>query len=346
MTSLSDREKQLLFDYCLGLTSEQETIEAESLIASNEQAAAIHSKLKSAVAPLECVSPEACPEALAERTIMRLKAAADTGREHLEQLLATEQARKSTIKLLGFRGNWGEVVAIAAILMIITAIGIPSLGFARQKYWQHRCQVQLGSIFQGLANYVSDHDEQLPAVAATAGEPWWKVGYQGRENHSNTRPVWLLVKRGYVKPEKFVCPGRRQTKKLQFDLLRVEDYHDFPSRAYVSISFRLRCKEDKRDLSGRKVMMADLNPLLEELPTDYSRPLRLRVCEEMLKSNSYNHNRRGQNVMFSDGSIVFARARYVGEQQDDIFTLRDMSCGSEVKGCERPSCVTDTFLAP
>ena len=45
MIPLNNEQKQLIFDYCLGLTSQEQAAEAQTLISSNEQAAVIHNKL-------------------------------------------------------------------------------------------------------------------------------------------------------------------------------------------------------------------------------------------------------------------------------------------------------------
>ncbi|MHC4545469.1 MAG: hypothetical protein ACYTDW_13880 [Planctomycetota bacterium] len=73
MSSLSTQQKQLLFDYSLGLTSDEEIVQAEQLIACNKQAVEIHSKLKAVLLPLDSiVQPEPCRDELAERTVQRL----------------------------------------------------------------------------------------------------------------------------------------------------------------------------------------------------------------------------------------------------------------------------------
>ncbi len=346
MTPLSGNEEQLIFDYCFGLTSEERTAQVKALIACNERAADIHARIQAALGPLESLHPEPCPEELAERTIGRLIEAklARSGQEKLNAVLEKERTRFPTMKF-SFWGNFGDVVAAAAVVMLLAAVLVPSLGYARQKYWQQRCQVQLGSIFQGLSSYVSDHNGRLPAVGRKAGDPWWKVGCPGDENHSNTRPAWLLVKNDYVGPEKFVCPAARQADKPQFGTLQVQNYDDFPGRAHMGFSFRVCCpKAEISSLNGREVFMADMNPLAERFPSDYSSPVKIRLSDEMLTFNSANHNRRGQNMMFCDGSIQFTKTRYVGDPQDDIFLLQEMQCGCEVNGCEVPSCETDVFL--
>jgi hypothetical protein len=343
MTRLSNQQKQLLFDYCLGLTSEKETTEAEQLISSNEKAAKIHSKLKSALSPLDGLEPESCPDELAEQTIWRLNNLARSSQLRLQQLLADEQARAVTVKSRLWY-NLGDMLAAAAVIVFVAGVLITPLRFARQKSWQQRCQMQLRHIWQGIKNYSADYDGELPAVATATGAPWWKVGYQGEENHSNTRHIWLLAKGDYVNPSDFVCPAASQGRALQFDASQVQYYNDFPHRRYVTYSFRIRCnKPTKLHLLGPKVLIADLNPLFERLPQNYSKSFKLKLNKDLLTLNSPNHNRCGQNVLFRDGGVKFVKMRRIGIAEDDIFTLQNTDI---YQGIEVPSREADAFLAP
>jgi hypothetical protein len=280
---------------------------------------------------------------------MRLKekAAAPSGRGRLETLLAAEQSRGFTIRIPLLR-NWGEVAAVAAVIVLVLSGLFPAVGMMRERSRQTRCGQQLGRIHSGLSNYVSDHDGLLPAVSRTPGTPWWKVGYQGQENLSNTRRPWQLVKEGYTEPSLYICPGRRVDRRVQLDKSQVANYNDFPSRAHIHFSVRIGCPQSiERGLQQKRVLMADLNPLSERFPEDHTRKLLdVDLCKELLSSNSRNHNCRGQNVLLYDGSVEFTRVRYVRISDDDIYTLQAMFPGSKVKGCEVPSCETDTFLAP
>jgi prepilin-type processing-associated H-X9-DG protein len=344
MTSLNSYQKQLLFDYCIGLTSEKETDEAESLTSSNREAAETYAKLKAALAPLDIAAAESCPDDLAESTISRLNNAARSSQLRLQQLLADEQAREASGVKSRFWRNLGKMAAIAAVIVLVSGVLIAPLNFARQKSWQQQCQMQLSRIFNGISQYSSDHDGALPAVATATGEPWWKVGYQGKENYSNTRHIWLLIPAGYANPADFVCPGKSHGKILQFDLSQAKNYNDFPARNYVTYSLRIRCNKAAKDaLLGQKVLIADLNPLFEKLSDDYSKPFKLEINKELLNLNSINHNRRGQNVLFCDGSVKFIKMRNIDITKDDIFTLQDTNI---YQGCEVPSCEADAFLAP
>jgi len=341
MTLLDNQQKQLLFDYCFGITSEKETARAERLIATNEQANRIYSKLKSALSPLEKFEVENCPDELTECTILRLNNTARSTK--LEKLLASEQVKTARYKNRFF-WNLGEVLAAAAVIVFVSGIIFAPLKYARQNYWKQRCQSQLARIGLGITNYKADHDGLMPAVATTSGSPWWKVGYQGKENHSNTRHMWLLAKEGYVNTADFVCPGKRQGRSIQFDPSQAKDYNDFPARRYVTYSFRIMPDVlQKNAPCNPKILISDLNPLFEKLPTNYSRKLILTLNKTLRNLNSSNHNRRGQNILFRDGSIRFSKTRFCDISKDDIFTLQNTST---YKGVEVPKCEVDTFLAP
>jgi len=342
MSPLNNEQKHLIFDYCFGLTSEQESAEAEVLIVSNKEATKIHSSLKATLKPLDSIEFEPCPDELVDGTIWRVNSLANSGHRGLEQLLDEEQKRTVVTKVSFWR-NFGELATVAAVILLVAGVLFPWLTYARQRSWQKRCEMQLGSIFQGLSSYVSDHDNKLPMVAVSAGAPWWKVGYQGKENLSNTRNVWLLVKGDYVKPVNFVCPGKAHSQKLQFSNIDVRNYNDFPERKYITYSIRVRCPNSPCTF-GSEPIMADANPIFDGLKTDDSNDFKLRLTKRLFSINSGNHNRRGQNVLFGNGSVRFIKGRRIGT--DDIFTLQQMQPGSEVKGCELPSCETDSFLAP
>ncbi len=347
MKPLNNGQKELLFDYCIGLTSPKETDEAESLIESNQEAAGLYYKLKAALEPLGSLEPETCPDELVENTISRVQTLMDSGQQQLRELLASEQTRNVDIQSWSWRGL-GSRLAVAAVFMIAGSVLFTSFkvvsGYAREKSWRQRCQMQMGGVFQGLRNYISDHDNQTPAVASIAGAPWWKLGDQGGENHSNTRNVYLLPKYDYVDIDNYVCPCCKGDVPLKLTSSQIKRLKDFPSRRYVTYSFQINCRQTANGkLQCRKVIMADMNPLFENLPEDLPKQFRLQLTRALLTLNSINHNRRGQNVLYGDGHIEFLKSRFVGISKDDIYTLQDTDV---YQGCEVPSCETDFFLAP
>lgn len=346
MSALNEQQKQLIFDYCMGITTPQQTSVAQALVASNEQAAQIHSSLKVVLSPLESVNEESCPDDLVESTVFRLNNVARSSQLKLEQLLAEEQSRTVPTSTRGWL-SFGRRLATAAVILIVVGIAIPTFTLtttaARQKSWQQKCQMQLSQIWQGISNYKADYDDKMPAVARAAGEPWWKVGYQGKENHSNTRQMYLLIKGGYVLPVNFVCPASKTGNALALSVSQAKQYNDFPSRKNVTYSFRISSPANKHQWTGKKIMMSDLNPLFENLPQNYSGGFKLQMNKNLSSFNSINHHRRGQNVLFCNGSVQYLKKRRVGIEKDDIFTLRNKLF---YNGAEVPDCTSDAFLAP
>jgi hypothetical protein len=341
MIPLTREQKELIFDYCMGLASKEQIAEAETLIGSNQEAQKIHSKLKATLAPLDNIEPEFCPDALVEQTIKRLNEAARSSQNRLQQLLANEQSRMFSTRKRVLVGLGGKL-AMAAMFVIAGSVLFTSLGYVRHNSRIQRCKMQMNNIFHGLAQYITDHDERQPALAAAPGAPWWKVGAQGDENHSNTRNLYLLVKGEYVKLSDFVCPGSKYGEKHKVTPAQIQTYKDFPDRNCVMYSFRISCQRiQDGKLLCRKVVMADWNPLFEEMPKNYNESFQMELTPRLLKLNSINHRRRGQNVLFRDGHIEYMRTRFIGA--DDIFTLQDTDV---YQGCEVPSCETDFFLAP
>lgn len=348
MTPLNSQQQQLLFDYSLGLTSAEENAEAEGLLASNAEALLIHQAFKAALEPLDSLEHQVCPADLEERTLNRLCQAAQLASEQdrLEAVPAGEATDSKTIKIPFWR-NWGDIAAAAAAIILFVGVLLPTLNFARERYFQTRCQAQLAGIYQGLAEYAADNEGRLPTVAVEPGSPWWKVGYQGDENHSNSRRAWQLVRQGYVPLERFVCPGRSESRGLPFEAVKIQKYNDFPDRAYIQFSTRLAGPQSpERYLTEDTVLFADLNPIAERFPASYTEPLRLRLNRELLSANSTSHGRRGQNVLLYGGSVRFVRERFIDGSEDDFYTLDEMSDGTQVTGREVPSCETDAFLIP
>jgi len=346
MNSLSNEQKQLIFDYCLGLTMQEQAAQAQNLIDSDPQADEIYSKLKAAFAPLDTLEDQICPDELVESTIFRLNNAARTSQLKLQQLIAAEQSQKVTTQSWLWQ-NIGSRLAIAAVFMIVGTVLITAFNsltnLSRQSYLKQQCQMQLSKIFRGLNRYSADNNGKLPAVATSAGDPWWKVGYQGNENHSNTRGLWLLVKGGYATPNDFSCPAAKPKIVLRMAPAAIQKYNDFPTRRHINYSLRLMNDSlHNTNIAGSQILMADSNPLFENITQKLER-LELKLNKPLLTRNSSNHNQKGQNILFSDGSTRFEKRRKIGIARDDIFTLQN----TEVyKGCELPSNESDVFLAP
>jgi hypothetical protein len=358
MGLLSHEEKQLLFDHCMGLASEQQDDQAELLIASNPDAANFYyEQLKAQLSPLESLEREPCPDSLAEQTVRMLTERAhahdepkSSDKTDVSPVASTPAAAPQNVEPPVIRANaWRspvQIAAVAAILLFLVSVSVPALGMMRENMRRTQCKQRLGQVFLGMRHYVSDFG-RAPSVKTVSGEPWWKVGDQGSQNHSNTRNAWLLAKQSYVEPENFLCPSRKTKRQPNLKTLRSENLQDFPSRSYIDFSSRVYCEKTQNQTTGSTPLMADMNPLAERLPSDHSGPLQLFLDKDILRSNSLNHGGRGQNILLNDGSVRFSRTRSVSpDAPDDIFILQSMILGTAIMGYEVPDCASDAFLAP
>jgi len=363
MKSLTKEEKDLILDFYFRCGTDLEIDKGRDMVVVNPRAAEFYYKLEGALCTLDSVKYEPCPDNLADLTIAKLNLAAvkekfkPQSQENiqLKTLLESEQAKTAAeisvnTKKIGLWRNFAEVAAIAAMIFIILSISFPSLFNMRQKAWQQQCTANMANVGRGMVRYANDNDGRLPAVATVAGSPWWKVGDQGQSNHSNTRHFWKLVKEGYVDGKDFICPGRKDAKRVDYTQQQLAGYNDFPSRRHVGYSFIFMCDKAQRNLRTGKinVLMADLNPVFErvlnsDLPKCQERDefTKILLDKKMLSMMSTNHRGRGQNLLLQGGSAAFKKHRII--LNDDIYTVRGINSYS---GREIPCDEKDTFLAP
>ncbi len=339
---LTNDKKQLIFDYSLGICEKEDHEKAKDLIASESEAKNLHEKFKFNLSPLDSLEKEECPQHLVDSTMARINEQSSASTVKLEELIEDEKTKKPA-RISPFWTNMGRRLATAAVFIVVGSAIISGVNYMHYVNMKNNCQAQLSKIYSGLTNYSADFDGKMPAVSMSSGTPWWKVGYQGDGNESNTRHLWLLPKYGYINPSNFVCPGSN-VKKVKIDPESIKKLSDFPSRNHITYSFKLICDEPvSLENIGSKVIMADLNPLFKDLPNDYTAKINIKLNKELLNNNSPNHKLEGQNVLFGDGSVQYIKKRKIGVKQDDIFTLQNTEI---YEGNEVPQCSNDYFLAP
>ncbi len=350
---LNERQKNLILDLYFGCGSDEDVNDARALIASSSEASTLYGQLESQMDVLGNVRNETvkCPDHLAKSTVARLKEVAASSRNNIRLTELLEKEREKKAEKVSGSGFWRRAIdtaAVAAGLLIVASIYFPTVNNMRYKSWLTGCKSNMASIANGVSNYALDNDGQLPAVSMGQNAPWWKVGYQGEENHSNTRHLWKLVQGGYVQPGDFVCPGRSGGRAVSLDNQNIGLFRDFPNRKFVTYSSRL-IDPSTRKIGKRIIFISDANPMFEDIVIQSYSPdsvefKAIELCDKLKKKNSVNHNSRGQNVMFTDGSVEFSVTRIIIQGgKDDIYTVKGMKSYS---GRERPENDSDVFLVP
>lgn len=373
MSRLSKEQQDLILDFYFRCGDETSINQGRDLIAVNPEAAQLYSNLESTLKELDAVKYEPCPDNLVELTISRLNQAVsqnpfqdqstcpsqpseDSSPEFsLSELIRVEQNKSNisfaqnapSFKMWISKHRLAEIAAIAAVLLTVSGIGFPVFSNMRHSSWKTACLSHFGGIGQAIARYAEDHEGQLPSVPLEAGSPWYRVGQQGSENQSNTRHLWILIPDHYAPPNLFVCPGHRGSRPFSGNSEKIAGLCDFPCRKNISYSYQLICSKTKLDLPGTALLLADRNPLFENIycnPGDQSnsKEFQVRLDPQLLTRMSSNHVGQGQNILRRDGSADFLKERNLNG--DDIFTRQGISL---YRGTETP-CTDgkDNFLVP
>jgi len=340
MCPIDREQKELIFDYCMGVSCPSDAVRAEALIVESAPAAELHASIQASIAPLSYLPPEYCPDDLSDRTLRLL-------RERSSDAVASKGSGPTVIRL-SFHphlSNTAGVVVTAASILLIVGVVVRSSGVVRQHYGKVSCERQLSRVHQAASMYSSDYAGFLPAVARADGAAWHTIGDQEPQCCSNTKNPYLLLKLGYSdRPADFLCGGRTGHGAPPLTLADVAGGSDFPSRDHITYSFRLMPSAPVRmEAVGARPLAADMNPHFERLIGGSGGEQLLRLDEIMLRLNSPNHGRRGQNVLFGDGHVRYSRTRFIGDSDDDIYTMTDGKMGG---GCKLPVRLDDVILAP
>lgn len=230
-----------------------------------------------------------------------------------------------------------ELLVVIAIIAILIALLLPALSAAKERANRIKCAANLRQIGQGMRIYSHDNKGQYPRVI------WVDQGglvaftgfhetdpFRTRPNDV-TAPMFLLVKYKILNLNVFICPSSEQ---------RVDDLEgrglakcsNFSNKAplgwSLSYSIASQYPEDGRfspegpfykyspTSHPQNALAADRNDgfnRLKNLNPDAAK-------SEMQQMNSRNHDGKGQNVLFNDGSVVWCDHPFVGYNRDNIYT--------------------------
>ena len=286
----------------------------------------VHENLTRTLAALGLCQDVTPSEDLADRTVRLVH-------EHRRR-----QGRPAGQELVG-RGtlrpmfSLRELVAVAAAVVLMGAILVPSVRYARERSLQNHCGAQMGQIGFGLHTYAGDNDGALPTVGAVSG---WLPG-AGEHPVSNSAALFQLAKEGYVAPMTFQCPAvGAGTFVVRPDMT------DFPHAGYISYSYQhslagggpSRIRTAQAAAANRMAILADASPLfrngrfLPRCPPD---------------SNSRNHRGLGQNVLYLSMAVQWTEHPSAGVADNNIFVAEGVR---DYDGDEEPAGPTDSFLLP
>ena len=238
----------------------------------------------------------------------------------------------------------GEMIAVAAMVLIGVSLAIPVLTNTREEAMRLACQSNLSTAGRAFFQYASDNIGNMPRGLIAPNSTWYNIGHTTNDIQpvkSNSANLYLIARNRYIDPSNLVCPSYTYAAKGM-----TADMYDWPDAQSVSYSYQNQFAKDplKIQNSPRMVVLADRNPRFNIANGTRQRLIYLNRKPD--SAPSLNHTDHGQNVLFADGSAWWANHPVMdtGMLSSDNIWLADGV--EEYNGNETPSSANDVFLVP
>jgi hypothetical protein len=285
-------------------------------------------------------------DALVSATLTRVQSEIDRGERRMA--IDARPARAQG----GFR--WNDLVSVAALLMLASAVIMPMVGAVREKSRQTACQAGLMSAANAFGLYANNNRDALPMASdSRPGASWIAVGQNPA--HSNSANLFTLVRMNYVQPADLACPGNAHACRQ----MSSRDAMDWSCPDEVSYSYQTMFARERPtwlNASGEPtVVLADRSPVMVRVirqlrkghadPDDVINPT----------ANSDNHAGRGECVLMNAGNVQWLKSpvRAGGDNiwlprsfEDFLARMQDPLRAQPLKGTETPADRSDVFLSP
>lgn len=286
-------------------------------------------ELFSALATYDVPAP---PADLHSRICARIEATRTTQRILAQQ----QQVARSAGRLMSLR----DLMAVAAVLVMMIGIGVPGLLQMRQRARRVACSWNLGQIGRGLQAYAATFAEALPFAGWDAQATWSPTRQQQMHLIPNRRHLYPLLRRQYVPSAAvFICPGAGGVPMPAALIPRRNDFLESRNISYAGQNMAgvrptLHSAPDMPIVGDDNPIFADGIPLLDV----WARRFGLRDPSRL---NSRAHGGSGQNILTLGGVVRWVTTPDAGLGGDNIWTLQGVR---RYTGREGPRQATDTHL--
>ena len=233
-----------------------------------------------------------------------------------------------------------ELLVVVAIIALLIAILLPSLGRARELSNRGYCAANVRGILQSCAIYANDNQDDFPTVRSNTTS----LAYCGTGTSTNadnaisaaysnasgniTANMWLLVLKNYTTPKQYLCKSDPNNSVASQTTTGTSYYQNFLSVENLSYGFACPWGADGSKLgfwSGKNLdsgcpLMADQGPHDGDTLSG-SVTVNVKAAQSNPKAwNSPIHGGDGQNVGFGDAHAEWTRRPDCGQQSDTIWT--------------------------
>lgn len=213
-----------------------------------------------------------------------------------------------------------DVLVAASLLFCAALLVPPALTYVRYREQVTVCANSLNVVGKALDAYSDHHDGNFPNVA----DPYQERPVAAVSEQAAAGMVMpMLVSNGVLNPYALtvLCPGSGGHLNVGASTMQMaqnlspEEFDQFVSQLMPAYAYTLGY-----EVKGGQV--AGINRSQGRVPVMSDAPPFTAGTGPISRENSRNHLGRGQNVLFTDGSVIFLRGRIFkieGSRGDDIY---------------------------
>jgi len=229
-----------------------------------------------------------------------------------------------------------ELLVVVAIIALLIAILLPSLGKARELTNRSTCAANIRGIMQSMVVYSHENNDYYPILGTGTSA----IAYNQPGGVMSN--VFCLVGKGDVGGKQFLCksdpgstnvcqspvPVANATTTLASYNPNYFQYNNANNDFCYSYSFATPFYNNtvgpwwKNTMDSSCPINADMNPGQAQNA----------VTSVTKKGNSVNHQGDGQNVGFGDVHTEFTRTAFCGEANDMIYSQNDKNPNNATMG--------------
>jgi len=247
-----------------------------------------------------------------------------------------------------------ELLVVIAIIALLMGILMPALARVRQLAFRLTCGTNLAGIGKAMLIYANDYEDELPRAGGrlstwngpvqwAAADRYTAYGVSQADGSGGKATItscfYLLVKYAEVTPKSFVCKGDTGTTEWQltdetnvatnFEMI---DAWDFGATPWDNCSYSYHVPFGQYALTTSSepglAVASERNPWIKS-PAAEAGDFTVFVpdvtpyngtTESALKGNAISHQGDGQNVLFLDSHVEFAKRAFCSLEDDNIFT--------------------------
>jgi hypothetical protein len=254
-----------------------------------------------------------------------------------------------------------EIGVAAPVIQYVLFLFVILPAMPRSLAFRMTCGTNLSGIGKAMLIYANDYQDELPRAGgrnckwaertrdwkATDRRSAFGLNVDGTGGEASiSASLYLLVKYSEVTPEMFVCSGTSSktweegVTPFKLGMYRVPgkraeliDFWDFGPRPWLHCSYSYHVPYGVYALTTSNepgfAVAADRNPWMDSPSAkagDFSQfrpeiPPFGGTAEQARKGNTPRHQADGQNVLFLDSHVDFAKRAYCSVEDDNIYTI-------------------------